>query len=182
MWTAVVACLLVAALCLGAVLYLDAVDTDALNVRELAYRGVFASVLLALAIGSTGALIAVLRPAAADGEGESDAEHVDRIRSEAARRAARDALGQRLRESAQLMNVRLEGADEVRLWRARVQTWFDGTYGQLREQVSSQAAERFSRAPARPRRFVRAANAEHSEWLAKLHGWRDQLGQITRRL
>ena len=183
MWTAVLACLIAAAMCLMAVIYLDAAGRDLPGVRDLAFRGVFVSVLLALGIGSTGALIAVLQPAGSDdGEAEDGAVVLAHIQSQAARRAAREALSSRLQESAQLASMQLEGADEVRLWRNRVQSWYDGTYLLLRGRVSSQAAERFSRAPARERRFARAATAEHREWLGKLHGWRDQLGQIARRL
>jgi len=179
----VLACLVAAALCLIGVVYLDAADRDLLGVRDLALSGVFAFVLLALSIGSAGVLIAVLRPAGSgDGEEADDAVVLAQIQSQAARRAAREAVSGRLQESAQLINVRVEGAEEVRLWRNRVQSWYGGTYLLLPERVSAQAAERFSRAPARERRFVRAAIAEHREWLGELHGWRDQLGQIPRRL
>lgn len=181
MWTAVVACLIGAALCLVAVVSLEAAGSDFLGVRDLALRGVFVTVLLALGIGSSAALVAVLSPRAEDGETDEHAV-LAHIQTEAARRAARDAIAGRLQESAQLMSVRLESTDEVRAWRSHVQSWYDGTYLFLRERVSAQAADRFSRAPARQRRFVRAATAEHREWLGKLYGWRDQLGQIARRV
>lgn len=136
----VVACLIAAATCLIAVVYLDAAGTDLLGLRDLAFRGVFASALLARGIGSTGALIAVLRPGASEAGDADDCGPPltgARTQSEVARRVARDALSARLQQSAQLLSVRLDGADEVRAWRARVQSWYDGTYLVLRERVSS---------------------------------------------